>query len=118
MENDLFIVQKTLEMTSDGTCCKELKAAAQKWLSARGTAEEAAAWEAYLAELRADVMPLEEVLAFSASPEAVKLFGNEEFVRGLHAHYLEVQAAGGKYCDCPACSAAGKILEAAGMPLE
>lgn len=118
MDNEMYLIQKTLEMTADETCCQELRAAAKGWLDARGTDGETAAWDAYLAELQADVMPLEEVLAFSGSPEAVKIFGNEEFVRGLHAHYLEVQAAGGRYCDCPACSAARKILEAAGKPLE
>lgn len=117
MEKELYLIQKTLEMTQDQTCCDELKAAAQKWLAARGTDGETAAWEGYLAELRADVMPLSDVLAFSGSPEAEKLFG-ADFARGLHAHYLEVEAGGGKYCDCPACSAAMKILETVGTPLE
>lgn len=117
MDNQLYIIQKTMEMTADSTCCQELRDAAKRWLDARGTDGEAAAWEAYLAELRADVMPLETVLAFSASPEAEKLFG-QQLARELHAHYLEVEAAGGRWCDCPACSAAGKLLEAAGMPLE
>ncbi len=117
MEKDLAIIQKTMEMTADAACCQELKDAAQKWLSARGTGEEAPRWEEYLETLAACVEPIDEVLAFSGSPKAEQLFGRE-FAQGLHAHYLEIQAAGAKYCDCPACSAARKILEMAGRPLE
>jgi len=113
MEKELYIIQKTMEMTADYTCCDEVKAAAKAWMDARGTDRETAAWDAYLAELAAGVQPIEAVLEFSGSPKAEKLFG-EDYARELHAHYLESQAAGAKYCDCPACSAAMKILEAAG----
>lgn len=116
MENDLYLIQKTLEMTSDESCCQEVKDAAQRWLSARGSGEEEARREEYLRTLGECVQPIEAVLAFSGSPEAEKLFGRE-FARSLHGHYLEARAAGAKYCDCPACSAALKILEAAGRPL-
>jgi len=117
MENELYLIQKTLEMTADFTCCEEVKDAARKWLSARGSGEEAAAFDDYLQVLRDCVQPIEAVLDFSGSPEAAKAFG-ERYARGLHAHYREIRAEGEKYCDCPACSAAMKILAAAGAPLE
>lgn len=117
MENELYIVQKTLEMTADFTCSQEVKNAAKSWMDARGTGEETARWENYLTVLTACVQPIDMVLEFSGSSAAAKTFGSAEYARGLHAHYQQSKAAGAKYCDCPACSAARKILEAAGRPL-
>lgn len=117
MDHELYIIQKTMEMTADFTCSREVKNAAKGWMDARGTGEEAARWENYLTVLADCIQPIDRVLEFSGSAAAAKTFGSAEYAHGLHAHYLESKAAGAKYCDCPACTAAMKILEAAGRPV-
>ena len=37
------------------------------------------------------------------------MFGAEQ-AKAMEAHAREIQAAGAKYCDCPACALSEKIL--------
>ncbi len=102
------VLEKVKEVVSAPSCCAELKAAAQAYLDALGKPGEKAAAEALIAELEADVMTIDNVLAFFESKAGMEYFGSER-AAGLAAHAREVKAAGGKYCDCPAC-APGKII--------
>ncbi len=102
------VLEKVKEVVSAPSCCAELKAAAQAYLDAQGKPGEKAAAEALIAELEADVMTIDNVLAFFESKAGMEYFGSER-AAGLAAHAREVKAAGGKYCDCPAC-APGKII--------
>ena len=52
----------------------------------------------------------EGLIAFAESEAGVKVFGGEDAARKVAAHGREIQAAGGKYCDCPACAAVEAIL--------
>ncbi len=102
------ILEKVKEVVAAPSCCAELKAAAQAYLDAVGTAGEKDAARKLIAELEADVMPIDHVLAFFESKKGMEYFGTER-AAGLAAHAREVKAAGGTYCDCPAC-APGKII--------
>ena len=53
-----YIVEKTKELIGAPTCCDEAKAAAQAWLDAVGTENQAAETERYFAELEEDIMPI------------------------------------------------------------
>lgn len=69
MEKELmdYVKEKTADLLAAPMCCKELRAAAEAWLAALGTDEEAAATKAYVAELEADIMPVDGLIAFTES---------------------------------------------------
>ena len=98
------------EMIAAPSCCQELKDAAQKWLDAAVPAAKKAAADALVLELKDDIAPIGHVIEFFESARAKEIFG-EEKAKAMAAHAHEVKAAGGKWCDCPACSAGRKILE-------
>ena len=83
--------------------------AGQAWLDALDTENEAAATEKYIAELEGDIMPIEMLIAFAESDGGAQVFGPEK-TKEVAAHTKEIQAAGAKYCDCPACAAVEAIL--------
>ncbi|HIZ80306.1 MAG TPA: molecular chaperone Hsp90 [Candidatus Lachnoclostridium stercorigallinarum] len=104
-----FVTEKTRELMAASSCCGELKAAAQAWLDAAGTDQEAEATKAYIAELEADIMPVDGLIAFAESEGGAQVFGPEKS-REVADHGKKIKAAGAKYCDCPACAAAEAIL--------
>ena len=108
-----YVAGKVREMISASSCCKEAKAVGQAWLDAIGTEKEAEQTKKLIAELEMDIMPVEGLIAFADSEAGAQVFG-EEMAKNVAAHGREIQAAGGKYCDCPACSAVAAILEKKG----
>ncbi len=104
------IKEKVQAVVASPSCCPELKAVGAEWLAAFGTEREKAASQKLIAELQADVLEVDQVLAFFASPEGQKLFGAEKAAE-MAQHMREVKAAGGKYCDCPACAPGREILD-------
>ncbi len=106
-----YVVEKTNELIQAFSCSREAKEAAQAWLAAVGTEKEKEATRSYVAELEEDIMPVGQLIAFAESEMGAKVFGGEEAAKGVAAHGREIQAAGAKYCDCPACAAAEAILE-------
>lgn len=105
-----YVVEKTHALMDAPTCSKETKAAAESWLEAVGTDAEAAETQKYIAELEADIMPIDQLIHFAGSEQGKALFG-EEKAAGIVVHSQEIKAAGAKYCDCPACQAVEAILE-------
>ena len=105
-----FVVEKTHELMNAASCSKEAKASAQTWLDAVGTENEAAATKTYIAELEADIMPIDGLIAFAGSEAGVGVFG-AELAKNILAHAKEIKAAGAEYCDCPACAACKAILD-------
>ena len=103
------IIQTVKNMIAAPSCCQELKDAGQKWLDAVGTAGEAAAWTALLAEAREDICTIEHARDFYESEMGTKIFGAEK-AKALAAHARDLIAKGAKWCDCPACAACAKIL--------
>ena len=104
-----FVEEKTRELRAAPSCCAELKAAAQAWLDAAGTAKEQEETKKYIAELEADIMPVDGLIGFAESEAGAQVFGPEK-TKEVAAHGREIKAAGAKYCDCPACAAAEAIL--------
>ncbi len=88
-----YIVEKTKELIGAPTCCDEAKAAAQAWLDAVGTENQAAETERYFAELEEDIMPIENLIAFSDSDAGREYFGAEA-AADIAAHAKEIQKNG------------------------
>lgn len=112
MEKQLleYVTAKTKDLTSAPSCCQEAKDAAAAWLAAVGTPQEKEQTAKYLQELKEDVTSIDGLIAFAGSAFAEKEFGKEA-AQGLLAHAKEIKAAGAKYCDCAACTAALAIIE-------
>ena len=105
-----YVVGKTHELMDAPTCSPETKAAAQAWLDAVGTDNEAAETKKYIDELEADIMPIDTLISFAESDAGSQVFGADK-AKDVAAHAKEIKAAGAKYCDCPACAVAAEILE-------
>lgn len=104
-------IKALIEKMLGGPVCAEAKAAASAFLRAVGTDAEDESAAALAKELREDITPIEGLLAFAHSQKAVDLFG-EAAAKGFAAHAEQIAAAGARICDCPACTAAQKIVEA------
>lgn len=105
-----FVIEKTKDLMAAHSCSAEAKAAAQAWLDAAGTEKEAEETARYIEELEADIMPVDNLIAFAESEMGAKVFGGEEAAKGVAEHGRQIKAAGAKYCDCPACAAVEAIL--------
>ena len=105
-----FVTAKTQDLLAAPSACQEVKAAATAWLAAVGTNKEAEETAKYIAELEADIMPIDGLIAFAQTELALQIFGAEG-VQRLKAHAQELKASGAKYCDCPACAACKAILD-------
>ena len=70
---------------------------------------EEAATKKLLAEVEADIMPVDGLIAFAGSEAGVKVFG-EEMAKNVLAHAEEIKKNGAKFCDCPACTACAAII--------
>lgn len=103
-----FVVEQTNLLIAAPSCSAECRAAAEAWLASDKGAE---ANEAYIAELEADIMSLDGLIAFAESPAGATVFGGEEAAKGVAQHGRDLKAAGKLYCDCPACAACEAILE-------
>ena len=100
------IQELTADLLAAPSACKEIKEAA---LDAVGKEGEAEAAKAYVAELEADIMPIDGLIAFAESDMGAKVFGADG-VKNVLIHAKERKEAGEKYCDCPACAACEALL--------
>lgn len=105
-----YFIEKVNDLISAPSCCPEAKQAGQEWLDAVGTEKEAEASKALLEEVKVDIMPIDGLIGFAGSDAGKEVFG-EEVAANVLAHAQEIKAAGGEYCDCPACAACAAILE-------
>ena len=113
-----YVAGKTHELMEAPSCSKEAKDAAQAWLDAVGTEKEAEETKKYIEELEADIMPVDNLIAFAESEMGAKVVGGAEAAKGVAEHGKTIKAAGAKYCDCPACAAVEAILEKKGEMME
>ena len=111
-----YITDRTHDLINAPSCCNEAKAAAHAWLAAIGTNQQAAETKKYITELKADIMPINMLIAFVESDKGAQVFGTDT-AKNIAAHARQIQSAGAKYCDCPACTAAAAILSKANMLL-
>lgn len=100
---------KIKAMTAAPSCCPELKAAAQAYFDAQGTADEKSAAKNLLAEIEDDITPIDGLVAFAHSEHAAQIFGVDG-AKKFAAHADELKASGAKYCDCGACAPGRDIL--------
>ncbi|MCQ4636982.1 molecular chaperone Hsp90 [Anaerovorax odorimutans] len=105
-----YVVEKTHELIDAQTCSSETRAAAQAWLDAVGTEQEAVETKKYIEELEADIMPIDTLIGFAESDAGAQVFGADK-AKDVAAHAKEIKAAGAEFCDCPACVAVAAILE-------
>ena len=96
-----FVKEKTVALLAAHSCSAEAKAAAEKWLAAVGTAKEAEVTKDYIAELEADIMPIDGLIGFAGSEAGIGVFG-AELAKNILAHAKEIKAAGAA---CAACKA-------------
>lgn len=104
-----YVIKKSKELIEAPTCSKEARTAAQNWINAAGTENEAEETKKYLAELEADIVPIDGLIGLAESEAGVQIFG-EQKSKEVAAHAREIKAAGAKFCDCPACAVVGEIL--------
>ncbi len=105
-----YIVEKTHQLINAPSCCAEAKAAANSWLAAVGTEKETEETKHYLAELEADIIPIDGLIHFAESEQGASVFGADH-AKEVAAHGREIKAKGALYCDCPACAAVEAILK-------
>lgn len=105
-----YVKEQTAALIAAPSVSAEAKAAAEKWLAAVGTESEQEATKAYLAELEADIMPIDGLIAFAGSDAGAGVFG-ADLAKNILAHAKEIKANGAAYCDCPACAAVKAILD-------
>ncbi len=106
----MYVTEKVKDLINASTCCAEAKAVGQNWLEALGTEQEAEASQKLIAELEADIVTIDGLIAFAGSEMGAQVFGVEK-AKEVLAHAEEIKEAGAKYCDCPACVACQAILE-------
>lgn len=102
-------IKETLdELLSAESICAPLKAAAEKAKEAAGTASEKLATAELVEELKKDVNPIGDSLAFFKSDMGKKVFGDK--LEGMIKSFEDAAAAGEDTCLCPACQAGKKLL--------
>ena len=104
------LIDKVKALAAAYSCCPELKAAVAAYVDAVGTADEKVAAQNLIAEIKDDITPIDNLVAFAHSPYAVEKFGAEG-AKNFAAHADALKAGGAKYCDCPACTPALEILD-------
>lgn len=111
MKKEIYeeVLRNAEALKNSPTGCKEVKLAAEEFIKALGTENEKAETIRFIKELEEDVEPIDDLIAFVASPLAKQIFGDK--AEGFKAHAYELKASGAKYCDCPACSAGANILK-------
>ena len=93
----------------DQTFIREKRAEATSTLARCRTDKEAEMTKKLIAEVEADIMPVDGLIAFAGSEAGVKVFG-EEMAKNVLAHAEEIKKNGAKFCDCPACTACAAII--------
>lgn len=104
------IIEQVKNLVAAPSCYAPLKALAEEWLEAEGTANEKEMSKKLVAELEKDVQTIDEVIEIFSSEAGQKAVGAEA-AASMVAHFKEVKAADGKWCDCPACKAGRAILD-------
>ena len=66
-----YVIEKTNELIAAFSCSPETKEAAERWLAAVDTEGEAAETAKYIAELEADIMPIDQLIAFAGTERCV-----------------------------------------------
>lgn len=103
-------IEQAKNLINAPTCYPPLKEIAEKWINSIDTAEEFEVACEFICELKEDIRPIDNLIEFATSEDAKESLG-EESAKALAEHVVDIEINGGKFCDCSACEAAGKILE-------
>ena len=104
------LAEKTRALIEVPHTYQPLKDAAQKWLDTMEDGKaNAEATKDYVKLLEESVMTVDDIVAFTGSPEAAKVFGDQ--LPQFQAHAKELKDSGAKYCDCDACKLVKEILD-------
>ena len=101
---------KAEELIAVPHCYGELKEVGKQWLDSIGTENEKDAAKAFITELEEDVLPIDALIAFTQTKEAIEKFGKEAADNMLEGAKV-AKEKGEKYCTCAACKAGGFILD-------
>lgn len=107
--NSRICNSKDKRIDGSPSCSKEAKDAAQAWLNAVGTANEAEETKKYIAELEADITTIDGLIAFAGSDAGKSVFGADVAPKVVE-QAKAAKANGAVYCFCDACKAAEAIL--------
>ena len=74
MTNELrtYLTEQVNALKNAASCCAEAKAVCAEWLEAAGTDKEAEMTKKLIAEVEADIMPVDGLIAFELLLQAVK----------------------------------------------
>ena len=104
------LAEKTKALIAVEHTYQPLKEAAQKWLDTMEDGKaNAEATKEYIALMEESLLTVDDIVAFTGSEEAKKVFGDQ--LPQFQAHAQELKASGAKYCDCEACQLVKEILD-------
>lgn len=103
------VVKTVEELVAAHSCNGDLKALAQEWLQAEGSAKQKELSVKLVNSAEADIMPIDDLIAFTASEKGVQLFG-ADLAKKIHDHGVDIKSKGATHCDCPACAACATIV--------
>ena len=72
-----YMIEKVTALMEAPTCCAEAKAVCAEWLEAAGTDKEAEMTKKLIAEVEADIMPVDGLIAFAGSEAGVKVLAKK-----------------------------------------
>ena len=98
------------ELMESPTCSKELKESCKDYLDALDSDKEQEMFDSLINRINEDINTIDDTINFMSSDKALNMLG-EETRNMLLEKSLKAKENGAKYCDCPACSIAAKILE-------
>ncbi|MBQ5995430.1 MAG: molecular chaperone Hsp90 [Clostridia bacterium] len=98
------------EILKASSACPEIKAAAEAYLEASVTANSSDAGKALVTEAKDCISDIDSTIGFFSTDTAKEIFGAELAAEKL-AHAKHIKSEGAKYCDCPGCTAALKVIE-------
>ena len=86
MTNELrtYLTEQVNALKNAHSCCAEAKAVCAEWLEAAGTDKEAEMTKKLIAEVEADIMPVDGLIAFAGSEAGVKVLERKWLKTYLH----------------------------------
>lgn len=103
------IIRTKTENMLKNYCCPELKAAAEAFLKADGTADEAASLAGLKKVLPESIASIDDAMEFAKSDYCREKYGAEAAANILKETEAQ-KARGEKYCGCGGCQAALDLL--------
>lgn len=104
------LLKKIWDMAFSPSCHPDLREVTRNYFSLLGSPQEKDAAQDFIAELKACVVKVEELLIFAHSNSAIEMFGSER-AKIFAANADALKAKGAKYCNCRACTYGLEILE-------